>query len=975
MRTQASALLTAVALISMVAPGPGPVGAQGTGQRIDEKYTALIRQHLQDGRISTELVDYLPASETVPTPLEFLGRAVGTPGELTYAKDIHRYFEALAQASPRARFWKIGTTEEGRDIVVLAVADESTIASLDSYRQRLDALTDPRRTSDAEAGRLLDVAKPIYYLVSGMHSPENGGPEMLIELAYRLIVDESPLVRNVRSNVITLITPVIEVDGREKQVDTYYFNKKRAPGEARLPLMYWGKYVQHDNNRDGMGQYLELTRAITRLTLAWRPTILHDLHEAQTYLYSSTGTGPYNEALDPITVSEWWMLAQADVLEMTKRGVPGVWTYGFYDGWVPNYMIFIAHSHNAVGRFYEVQSYGPDPYDVRPGPNVLSREWFRPNPPLPFIRWGPRNNTNIQQSAVLFSLDHVAKNRRLYLENYWLKNKRAVEEGRNGPVHGWVIPAAQRRKADAAIAVNDLRRQGLEISRASTAFRAGAIEVQAGDFIVRGDQPFRTLAEMYFSTQAYAPQNPAPYDDTGWTFQLMRDIRVVPLTDQTVLDRAMTPVTADVQAAGGIQGAGRTLIVEHTADTGLVTFRFRHATVRMLAAEDDFEAAGRKFRAGAIVVPNAERARLEPSLRELGLSAWAVAAPPSVATHELDVPRIGYVHSWTRTQDEGWWRAAFDMYGVPYTYFADQKLREGNLRQRYDVIVFPHVGGNAVSQVNGMAKIGGSPLPYQKTASTPNLGFLDSSDDIRGGMGLEGLAELAKFVQQGGTLITEGSTATIFPDFGLTSGVTVEQPAQLFVRGSILRGRIADRASPIVYGYGGAELPVYFNQAPVLNAGGIPRPSAAPPQNPNVGLGQIVAPNAAPIPLSPFEPAPESPADASRPRSEDIEQVRPPAADAQARRPRVVVQFPAAASEMLLSGSLVNGQFLAHRAAVAHERLGEGQVVLFAIRPFWRWQTHGTYTLGFNAILNWNDLEAGREDGQGQGGRSGRSGR
>ena len=132
--------------------------------------------------------------------------------------------------------------------------------------------------------------------------------------------------------------------------------------------MYWGKYVAHDNNRDGMGQILALTRNVTKVQLEWKPTIMHDLHEAQTYLYASTGTGPYNEPLDPITVDEWWLLAKTEVMEMTKRGVPGVWTYGFYDGWVPNYMFFIAHTHNAIGRFYEVQSYGPDPYDVRPAP-------------------------------------------------------------------------------------------------------------------------------------------------------------------------------------------------------------------------------------------------------------------------------------------------------------------------------------------------------------------------------------------------------------------------------------------------------------------------------------------------------------------------------------------------------------------------------------------------------------------------------
>src|SRR5262249_10547329 len=163
-----------------------------------------------------------------------------------------------------------------------------------------------------------------YWITSGMHSPERGGPEMLMELAYRLAVEETPFIQQIRNNVITFITPVIEVDGREKMVDTYYWNKKYAPasntaagergagrggGAGQLPLMYWGKYVQHDNNRDGMGQFLDLTKNTTKAFLEWTPQILHDLHEAQTYLYSSTGTGPYNDALDPIVVDEWWVLA------------------------------------------------------------------------------------------------------------------------------------------------------------------------------------------------------------------------------------------------------------------------------------------------------------------------------------------------------------------------------------------------------------------------------------------------------------------------------------------------------------------------------------------------------------------------------------------------------------------------------------------------------------------------------------------
>lgn len=959
---------------SLLVPA-GLLQAQGNGQRQDQEYTKKIKEYLRDDRITTELVDHLPASATVPTPLKFFGRIVGTPGELTYAKDIQRYYEALDQASDRIKVWTIGKTEEGRDMIVLAVADEATIRDLDRYKAELKALTDPRKTTEAQARRRLQTAKPIYWVTSGMHSPETGGPEMLMELAYRLAVEETPFVQAIRNNVITFITPVIEVDGREKQVDTYYFNKGRPAGETRLPLMYWGKYVAHDNNRDGMGQFLALSRNVTRFFNEWTPTIMHDLHEAQTYLYASTGTGPYNEALDPITIDEWWLLAKTEVMEMTKRGVPGVWTYGFYDGWTPNYMFFIAHTHNAIGRFYEVQSYGPDTTTVRAGATTTSREWFRPNPPLPSIAWGPRNNTNIQESALLIALNHVAKNKELYLENYWLKNKRSVEKGRNGPTYAWVIPAGQRRKADAADAVNELRRQGLEIHTAQAAYKAGNLEIQPGDYIIRADQPYRTLADMYFSLQNFSPSNPRPYDDTGWTFQLMRNVTVEPVSDKGILDQRMALLTADAKAPGGITGTGPVLVVDHTTDNNLMAFRFRHAAVPMQAAEADFEAAGHQFRAGAFVIPNANRAVLDPSLKELGLSAWALAEAPAVKTHDLDVPRIGYVHSWQRTQDEGWVRAALDTYGVPYTYFADQKLREGNLRAKYDVIIFPHVGGSATSQVNGIAKTGSLALPYQKTDKTPNLGALDESADIRGGMGIEGLAELAKFVEEGGTLLVEGSTSEIFPAYGLTSGITVETPNDLFARGTILRGMIVDSKSPIAYGYAGRQVPVYFNQGPVLNVsaglggfrgfgGGVSGPS------------QNITPMATRLTLSPYEAdtssgrgrrGPGARGGAGAGGNDDIaafrQQARAFGLNLEESRPRVVLRFPAAANEMLLSGTLAGGETLANRAQVVDASLGKGHVVMFAIRPFWRWQTQGTFFFGFNTILNWNDLDAGKPAG------------
>ena len=964
-----SALLASVAL-ALVAPVSA---AQGT-QAVDREYTAKIKEHLQDARISTELVADMPASDRVPTPLKFLGRIVGTPGELTYAKDIVRYYDALDATSDRVKVWRIGQTEEGRDMVVLAVADAATIRDLEKYKGYLNELTDPRRTSPARAQELLNTAKPIYWLTSGLHSTETGGPEMLMELAYRLAVTENPFYDNIRKNVITFITPVLEVDGRERQVDTYYYNKKRPAGDARLPMMYWGKYVAHDNNRDGMGQFLALTRNINKTFLQWTPQVMHDLHESVSYLYSSTGTGPYNEGLDPITVNEWWMMAQADVMELTKRGVPGVWTYGFYDGWVPNYLFFAAHTHNAIGRFYEVQSYGPENNaSLRVGAQTTSREWYRPNPPLAEIKWGPRNSVNIAESGVLFSLDHFAKNRRLYLENYWLKNQRAIARGRSGLTAAWVIPAGQRRRADAVDAVNELFRQGLEIHVADAAFTAGSVKVEKGDFIVRGDQPYRTLADMYFAVQNFPTSNPRPYDDTGWTFQFMRNVVMNTVSDTTIFAQRMTRMTALTRAPGGIAGTGSVVVIDHTTDNNLVTMRFRLKDVAMAAAEEDFEVAGRKFRAGSFIIPNADASRVGAVLTELGLSGVAMASLPTVKQHDLDIPRIGYIHSWQRTQDEGWVRAALDTYGVPYSYFADQKLREGNLRARYDVLIFPSVGGSAESQVQGIALTGKTPLPYMRTAETPNLGGIDESDDIRGGMGFEGLMELRKFVEAGGTLIVEGSTSTIFPEYHLTTGITVETPANLFARGSVMRGLITDKKSPIAYGYS-AQVPVYFNTSPVLRVagaggggfGGFPGGGAG-----GANAGQNTTPMATPLALSPWdwnavEDAPRTGDGAGR--REGGAGGAPgggggfggAAAAAASDRPRVVMSFPSSATDILLSGSLAGGEALVGRAQVVDAPLGTGHVVMFGIRPFWRWQTHGTFFLGFNSILNWNDLSAGR---------------
>ena len=257
-------------------------------------------------------------------------------------------------------------------------ADEATIKQLDKYKGMVASLTDPRKTTEQQAQQLIKTAKPIYWITSGMHSTENGGPEMLIELPYRLAVGDTPFIQAIRNNVITLITPVVEVDGRDRMVDLYEWRKKN-PGQTAPNLIYWGKYVAHDNNRDAIGLSLKLTRNVLNTYLSWKPQVLHDLHESVPYLYDNTiGDGPYNAWVDPILTDEWQMIGWNNVSEMTKFGMPGVFAHGNFDTWSPGYLMFIAATHNGISRLYETfGNAGADTLERTLSPSDYQRTWHR----------------------------------------------------------------------------------------------------------------------------------------------------------------------------------------------------------------------------------------------------------------------------------------------------------------------------------------------------------------------------------------------------------------------------------------------------------------------------------------------------------------------------------------------------------------------------------------------------------------------
>ncbi|MEO6394179.1 MAG: M14 family zinc carboxypeptidase, partial [Pyrinomonadaceae bacterium] len=326
-----------------------------TNQPVDQDYTRKIKEYTTRPEFNSPLTDYLPASQNVPTPKIVLGDIAGAPNILPYTAEVNRYFRLLEKASPRVRVFSIGTSEEGREMIAVAVSSEVNLAKLDANRANLSKLADPRTISlnDEEAGRLADTSVPVYYITGAIHSTETGSPTALMELAYRLTVDDSPYIRSIREGVVTLITPIVEVDGRDRMVDIYRWHVAH-PGQQYPPLLYWGHYVAHDNNRDSMALTLKLTRNVLQTFTGWHAQVLHDLHESVPYLYDNTvGDEPYNAWLDPILTNEWQIIGWNNVSEMTKFGMPGVFTHGNFDTWSPSYLMFIAASHNGISRLYE----------------------------------------------------------------------------------------------------------------------------------------------------------------------------------------------------------------------------------------------------------------------------------------------------------------------------------------------------------------------------------------------------------------------------------------------------------------------------------------------------------------------------------------------------------------------------------------------------------------------------------------------
>jgi hypothetical protein len=872
----------------------------------------------------------VPDSAAVPSPSKFLGHVAGAPGELTHTDKIFGYYRALAAATGRVKVEVIGKSEEGRDILLVIVGDEASLKDLARVRDEMAALADPRRTDEAAMERIVAGARPLYMLHGGLHSQETGSPEMLMELAYRLAVSEAPLIRQIRESVIVLINPVAEPDGRDREVDWFYRHLKGKTDYDQLPprsAPYWGKYVLHDNNRDGIQRKLALTRATQDAFLKWHPAVVHDLHESIPLLSIWTGTGPYNVNLDPITTTEWHAIAFHEVTTMTALGMPGVWTWGFGEGWAHLYADSVAINHNAIGRGYETFGNGTaetveryiDPDGERfTGKPVTQPDWYRTSPPPKKLKWSLRDNTNYMETGVLAALQYAALNGKEMLRNFWRRGRNAVHKGETAKPYAVAIREKQDDLRRLAALVNLLREHGIEVAQAKEPFRAQEEDFPAGTYLVKMDQPYRSYALDLLLPQKY-PADKAPYepyDDVSWAVSVGNGVEVKVIDDEAVRRVPTLLIGQPVAYKGSVDGEGKIYLIKDSGQEALLAARVRLAKFKIEAAEQAFSSGGTDYPAGSWIIaaqPNL-RPALESVAADWSLDVASADAAPGVARHALDLPRLAVLQAWDDTQSAGWVRMIFDEEKIPYTLIMDDDVRKGGLHARFDMILFPNTDDSLKTIVGGIdPKFG--PLAYTKTPQFPSHGSPTSSVDITGGLGWRGVGNLEEFVRQGGLLVTLGGASTLPLDGGIVRDVRHARVKDVFTPGSELRARFRRPDHPIAYGY--REVTSVFREDRTVY------------DVRHSQQGRIVLQWGASLP------------------KEDEDE------DAKDRDKKDKGKDEEA---LVVSGGIKGESELSGKPAILDLPTGKGRVVAFDFDPIHRYTTPSDFRLVWNLILNWNDL-------------------
>ncbi len=792
-------------------------------------------------------------AQTVPTPKDVLGFTPGDDRKLASWSQVLDYFKKLDAASDRVKFEEIGKSTNGNPFVYATISSAANLKNLEKYKQINAKLADPRtiKSNDRTAQQLMKQGKTIVLITCGVHSNEVGSYLSSMLIADKLANAKDAETLKILDDTIILLVPALNPDGVDI-IKNWYDKTLGTPYEGTDPPELYHKYTGHDDNRD----WYAFTQIETQLTVdkihnEWHPQIVNDIHQqgangARLFL------PPYLQPVEPNVpkqlVEGYTELGNYMAKTMRDKGFSGITTDSTYDAWTPARAY--SHYHGGVRILSETASAKlatpiTVKFDDLRGSLGYDAKKETPNfsPVWKGGEWHLRDITNYMTTAAFSLMKHASENREVWLKRFYSIGKEAVRPRKDGELYGFKIMLNPDSNNGNHL-IDILRRGGVEIIHTKVVpHESKNFDGIAVESFVKMEQPYGSFAKALLEKQIYPnlkddKGNPiAPYDVTAHSLNLLMNVEVTPI---------YKPTQFKIYKAGertwgnfGIPNNVVGIYKSHipSMDAGWTKWLF-----------DVFDTPSQKFRVKHYTNIDFLAGRFDY------YSALGIPKPSGTAkTSDEEFPPLNPNIGTTRD----------------YTPEVFAKT-----------IIFPDQSPNQI--LNGFAK---GTMP----------------DEYTGGIGADGVANLKKFVEAGGTLVflNRASDFAIeqfnLPIKDVTKGLNRKD---FYIPGSILRTEL-DTANPIAKGMPPQSI-AWFEDSPAFEVLSVPSASAG-------GTGENV---------------------------------------------KIIAKYPTDAKNILLSGYALGAERIAGKAALVSITMGEGKIILFGFRPQYRGQSLATFPLLFNAIEN-----------------------
>jgi hypothetical protein len=664
--------------------------------------------------------------QTIPTPESLIGFPVGQKAA-THAQ-IERCFKTWTDGehkSPRAKLFEYAKSHEARTLYYLAVSAPENIQKLDAIKADMAKLADPRSAAAPEIDKLTDSLPAVAWMAYTIHGDEMSGSDAALAMAYHLIASNDQNVKDMLKDLVILIDPIMNPDGRDRFINQQSQNRTTTPSLDDQSLLHTGFWPQgrtnhyyFDLNRDWILCTQPETRGRVKAAGEWHPQLFMESHEmgSQDSFLFSPPRQPLNPNL-PATLQKWWDVVSKDQAAAFDRFGWRYYTGEWNEEWYPGYTGSWGGYRGAIDMLYEQANIGAD--GVRHATGVIESY---------------REAVHHQLVSSMANLATLRAHRVDILKDYLAQRREAVAE--SGPFAARtfaVLPSANHSRI--AGFVDLMKLQGFEIFQSPKEFAASGKDrlgrpvkdqkFPAGTILIPTRQPeARLLAAMLefdprMNTQFLEDERreilrfhrSKLYDVTAWSLTMLHDLDAFELA--APLPAGAAPYSAPEAPKPGVDSPEALVayVIDGADDQSVVAAaHLMERGLQVRAADREFKWGDKSFSRGSVLVAKVDNSG-QPSdyadavakvCSEVGVQAVRVDTGLGIG----DVPDIGGEHfirleppriavlaraPFDPNQFGEVWFTLDKTLGIRASYLDAANWSDADLR-RYNVLVIPTGG-------------------------------------------------------------------------------------------------------------------------------------------------------------------------------------------------------------------------------------------------------------------------------------------